>query len=152
MLHERYAEQGLALLFFPCNQFGKQEPKTNQEIKEFALAHGAKNPLFAKIKVNGKDAHPIYKYLKANLAGTLGSSIKWNFSKLVSNRQGKPVLRFGPYTSPLDMEDDIKRLLAEPATTSSADADTASAASASDNANDDVDDPAFASPRGEKRK
>lgn len=113
VLHDRYAEQGLAILAFPCNQFGMQEPKPNAEIKQFALDHGAKYPLFDKIAVNGSKADPIYRFLRARLTGTLSSAIKWNFSKFICNRQGVPVARFGPYTAPLEMEEIIKKLLAE---------------------------------------
>jgi len=113
VLHDRYAEQGLVILAFPCNQFGRQEPKPNAEIKQFAADHGAKFPLFDKIDVNGKHADPIYKFLRARLTGTLSSALKWNFTKFICNRRGVPVARFGPYTAPLEMEDIIKELLAE---------------------------------------
>lgn len=113
VLHDRYVEQGLVILAFPCNQFGRQEPKPNAEIKQFAIDHGAKFPLFDKIDVNGSKADPIYRFLRARLTGTLSSAIKWNFTKFVCNRQGVPLHRFGPYTAPYDMEEIIKTLLAE---------------------------------------
>lgn len=143
-LYERYHEQGFEILAFPCNQFGKQEPKSNPEIKQFAEEHGAKYPLFDKIKVNGSDADPIYKFLRAKLTGTLSSAIKWNFTKFLCDRTGVPRTRFGPYTAPFDFEEDLKKLLAE-----SVDSDNAAAATSSEV--EDRDD-ALASPRGEKSK
>jgi len=113
VLHDRYADQGLVILAFPCNQFGRQEPKPNAEIKQFATDHGAKYPLFDKVDVNGKEADPIYRFLRARLTGTLSSAIKWNFTKFLCNRRGVPLERFGPYTTPFEMEEVIKTLLAE---------------------------------------
>lgn len=121
VLHDRYAEQGLVILAFPSNQFGRQEPKPNAEIKLFAQEHGAKYPLFDKIDVNGSNAHPIYRFLRARLTGTLSSAIKWNFTKFVCNRRGVPLYRFGPYTAPLEMEETIKQLLAEQVDAAAAD-------------------------------
>ena len=112
-LYEKYKDLGLVILGFPCNQFGKQESGTSEDIKEFCqINYGVSFPLFEKIEVNGKNAHPIFKYLKSNLSGgILGSSIKWNFTKFVINRKGIPVKRFGPPTKPEEMEDTIKELL-----------------------------------------
>jgi len=82
-LYHDLAPRGFTVLAFPCNQFGKQEPGTDQEIKEFAtLNYGAEFPLFSKVKVNGSDAEPLWKFLKAFITGTFGQSIKWNFTKV----------------------------------------------------------------------
>ena len=108
-----YHERGLRILGFPCNQFGKQEPGTNAEIKEFAIAHGAKFDLFSKIDVNGNNAHPLYKFLKKAQGGTFGDSIKWNFTKFLCNRKGIPVKRYGPTTDPLSAVKDIEAELSK---------------------------------------
>ena len=112
-LHTKYAERGLRILAFPCNQFGSQEPGTDSEIKDFALARGARYDLFSKINVNGSDAHPLYKYLKSKQRGTLGNKIKWNFSKFICNKKGKPVERYAPTKDPLSLVPDIEKYLAE---------------------------------------
>eukprot|EP00794_Sanderia_malayensis_P010788 gene10788-11942_t len=104
----KYSERGLRILGFPCNQFGKQEPGTNAEIKEFATNHEAKYDLFAKIEVNGDGAHPLYKYLKKAKGGTFGDSIKWNFTKFLCSRHGVPVKRYSPTTDPLSTVKDIE--------------------------------------------
>ena len=110
-LHSRYFEKGLRILAFPCNQFGKQEPGTNAEIKAFALEHGAEYDLFSKIDVNGDSAHPLYKYLKSKQKGTFGNSIKWNFSKFLCNKEGIPVKRYASTTDPLSCVKDIEKNL-----------------------------------------
>ncbi|GFO48097.1 glutathione peroxidase [Plakobranchus ocellatus] len=111
-LHTKYAEKGLSILGFPCNQFGSQEPGTNEEIKKFAQErYGAQFDLFSKIEVNGKNAHPLYKYLKKEQGGTFGDFIKWNFSKFLVNKEGKPVKRYSPQTAPNDTERDFTKLL-----------------------------------------
>lgn len=110
-LHNRYSEQGLRVLAFPCNQFGGQEPGSNQEIKKYAARHGVLFDMFSKIDVNGAGAHPLYVYLKSQQHGAITDSIKWNFSKFLCNRAGKPVKRYGPSTDPLSCEDDIKKEL-----------------------------------------
>lgn len=107
-LHESYKEHGLRILGFPCNQFGGQEPGSNAEIKEFAIAHGAEFDLFSKIDVNGNTAHPLYKFLKKAQGGTFGDSIKWNFTKFLCDKQGVPVKRYGPTTDPLSAVKDIE--------------------------------------------
>ena len=85
-LYQEFASLGFTVLAFPCNQFGRQEPGTEAEIKEFATSeYGAEFPLFAKVRVNGPDAHPLWKFLKHSVKGTLSPSIKWNFTK-VSNQ------------------------------------------------------------------
>lgn len=111
-MYEKYRDQGLVILGFPCNQFGNQEKGNSEEIQEFCqVNYGVSFPMFEKIEVNGKDAHPIYKYLKSELGGLLGSKIKWNFTKFVIDKNGKPVKRFAPTTSPEKMEDYIKEIL-----------------------------------------
>jgi len=111
-LHVKLAEKGLAILAFPCNQFGNQEPGTNAQVKQFAQEnYGAQFDLFSKIDVNGNKADPLYKYLKNKQKGTLGDFIKWNFSKFLVDREGKPVKRYSPNTEPLSIEKDIEKLL-----------------------------------------
>ena len=111
-LYEKYKDQGLVILGFPCNQFGKQEPGAGEEIEEFCqVNYGVSFPIFDKVNVNGSSTHPIFKYLKSNLGGFLGSSIKWNFTKFVIDKNGKPIKRFSPITKPEDMESFIKFLM-----------------------------------------
>jgi len=111
-LYEKYRDNGLVVLGFPCNQFGSQEPGTEKEIAEGCLInYGVSFPMFSKIDVNGKNAHPIFKFLKKELGGTLGSSIKWNFTKFLIDSQGKPVKRYAPVTTPEKIEPEIKMLL-----------------------------------------
>jgi len=112
LLYVKYHEKGFEILAFPCNQFGKQEPGTNEEIKKKVTEkYKATFPVFDKTLVNGKDSHPVFKFLRAKLSGTLGSSIKWNFTKFLCDRQGIPVKRFGPPAKPLTFEEDIVALL-----------------------------------------
>lgn len=112
-LHKKYGDRGLAVLGFPCNQFGNQEPGTEEQIMEFCrLNHGVTFPLFAKIEVNGKNAHPLYVYLKSQRPGLLGSeAIKWNFTKFLVDRDGEVVARFPPSTSPAAIAEEISSLL-----------------------------------------
>lgn len=111
-LYQQYRDQGLVILGFPCNQFGRQEPGSAEDIQEFCqVNYGVSFPIFAKVKVNGAKAHPIFDYLKSRLSTLLGSSIKWNFTKFVIDRKGNPVKRFGPRTSPLEMETTLQTLL-----------------------------------------
>ncbi|XP_022846194.1 probable phospholipid hydroperoxide glutathione peroxidase, partial [Olea europaea var. sylvestris] len=103
---------GLEILAFPCNQFGSQEPGTNEEIREFVCTRfKAEYPVFDKVDVNGSNASPIYKYLKSSKGGIFGDSIKWNFSKFLVDKDGHVVDRYAPTTSPLSIEKDIKKLL-----------------------------------------
>ncbi len=113
MLYQKYKDKGLVILGFPCNQFGNQEPGSADDIKEFCeINFGVSFPLFAKVDVNGKNAHPIFKYLKSKLSGGIfGSKIKWNFTKFVINSEGVPVKRYSPTTKPEKMEKYIKELL-----------------------------------------
>jgi len=104
-------DQGLEILAFPCNQFGRQEPKSNAEIKDFFDAKGATFSLFEKIYVNGSKTHPIYLFLRAKIGGIMGSSIKWNFTKFLCDRNGIPVERYSPPTKPFEFKKDIIELL-----------------------------------------
>jgi len=106
-LYEKYQPEGFEILGFPCNQFGNQEPGTNEEIVQFVKKFNVSFTLFDKIDVNGKNAAPLFTFLKAKLGGTLGASIKWNFTKFLCDRNGLPVKRFGPPSKPLSFENDI---------------------------------------------
>lgn len=100
-LYEEYSEtKGLKILAFPCNQFGKQETGTNSDICQFVSKSNVKFDLFEKTNVNGDDAHPLWKYLKHKQGGILGSFIKWNFTKFIIDKNGQPVERDGPNTTP----------------------------------------------------
>jgi glutathione peroxidase len=111
-LYTAYKDRGLEILAFPCNQFGGQEPGTNEEIKTFACSRfKAEYPIFDKVDVNGANAAPIYKFLKSNKGGILGDDIKWNFGKFLVDQNGKVVERYAPTTSPLSLEVDIKKLM-----------------------------------------
>lgn len=112
-LHERYHDSGLEILGFPCDQFGHQEPGSDTEISEFCeLNYGVSFPMFAKINVNGRDAHPLYQHLKEEAPGLLGSkSIKWNFTKFLVDRDGNVVRRYAPTDKPESLTRDIERLL-----------------------------------------
>ncbi|ERN51483.1 glutathione peroxidase [Alkalihalophilus marmarensis] len=113
-LHQQYKDKGLAVLGFPCNQFMNQEPVSDEQMTEACeINFGVTFPLFAKINVNGSDAHPLYKHLKKEQKGLLSSEIKWNFTKFLVDKDGEVVKRFGPNTSPEKMEDEIKELLGE---------------------------------------
>jgi glutathione peroxidase len=107
LLHPR----GFEILAFPCNQFGGQEPHDEETICKFVLDYGVKFQLFEKIQVNGRNAHPVFRFLKSQLGGVLGSSIKWNFTKFLCDRNGVPVKRYGPPTSPSSIQKDIEELL-----------------------------------------
>lgn len=112
-LYQKYKDEGLVILGFPCNQFGLQEAGSNNEISEFCqLNYGVSFPMFAKIKVNGKNADPLYKFLKKEKKGVLGSKdIKWNFTKFLINKEGEVVDRLAPSRTPLSFEKKIKELL-----------------------------------------
>jgi len=100
-LYQEYKSKGLVILGFPCNQFGRQEPGDAKSISEGCLLnYGVSFPMFSKINVNGKDAHPLYKYLKSELHGVFGNAIKWNFTKFLIDKNGNPVRRFAPITKP----------------------------------------------------
>ncbi|MBN8852109.1 MAG: glutathione peroxidase [Sphingobacteriales bacterium 50-39] len=111
-LYQDYKGKGFVILGFPCNQFGEQEPLGNDVMEETCkINHGVTFPLFEKIEVNGPHTHPVFKYLKSRLSGFLGRRIKWNFTKFLLDKNGKPVKRFAPVTKPADIEVHIKALL-----------------------------------------
>ena len=112
-LHATHKDAGFAVLAFPCNQFGSQEPGSTEEIVEFCeMRFQTSFPLFEKIDVNGKNSHPLYKHLKSEVKGLLGTErIKWNFTKFLINRDGKVVGRFGSQKKPADIESEIMALL-----------------------------------------
>ncbi len=111
-LYSKYKDDGLVILGFPCNQFAGQEPGGANDIEEFCqVNYGVSFPMMDKVDVNGSNAHPVFKYLKGELGGFLTSSIKWNFTKFVIDKNGKPVERFAPTTKPEAIEPTIKKLL-----------------------------------------
>jgi len=113
-LYAKYRDRGLELLAFPCDQFGHQEPGSNDEIKSFCeLNYGVEFPLFSKIEVNGADAHPLYKFLKSEKGGLLGDNIKWNFTKFLVDKQGNVIERYAPTTPPERIAPDIEKQLAK---------------------------------------
>jgi glutathione peroxidase len=112
-LYKTFKDQGLEVLGFPCNQFGGQEPGSNSEIQEFCkLKFGVEFPVFAKIDVNGDDAHPLYDYLKSQAPGILGSKkIKWNFTKFLVAKDGTVLKRFAPTDKPVKIKKELEKLL-----------------------------------------
>ncbi len=112
-LYKDLEPKGLMVLGFPCNQFGSQDPGDNGEIQEFCqLNYGVSFPMFSKIDVNGKDTHPLFKYLKKEARGVLGSeSIKWNFTKFLVDREGNVVKRYASTDKPSAIRGDIEKLL-----------------------------------------
>ncbi|AOY01764.1 glutathione peroxidase [Jeongeupia sp. USM3] len=112
-LYERFRDRGFAVLGFPCNQFGSQEPGDAAEIAGFcSTGYGVGFPMFAKIDVNGDGAHPLYQFLKKAEPGILGTeAIKWNFTKFLIDREGQVIERFAPTTSPEDIAGRIEQLL-----------------------------------------
>jgi len=112
-LYETYKEQGFEILAFPCNQFGKQEPGSSEEIQKFCnTKFSVTFPLFGKIKVNGDNTHPLYTFLKSKATGFLGSeSIKWNFTKFLIDKKGNVVDRYGSVTKPRKIAKAIEALL-----------------------------------------
>ena len=112
-LYEKFRDKGLVVLGFPCDQFGHQEPGDEAEIKNFcSLNYDVKFPLFAKIYVNGANAAPIYKYLKSEAKGVLGTeSIKWNFTKFLVDKNGKVVKRYAPTDTPAGIEKEVAAAL-----------------------------------------
>ncbi len=113
-LHQRYADQGLAVLGFPCNQFGRQDPGSNGEIASFCQRnYGVSFPMMAKIDVNGPEATPLYRWLTAEAPGLLGSkAIKWNFTKFLVGRDGQVIRRYAPQDAPQKLASDIEAALA----------------------------------------
>lgn len=112
-LHNKFYERGLMVLGFPCNQFGNQEPKDSKSIAQFCQKnYGVTFQMFEKIDVNGKDAHPLYKYLTSTAPGILGSTaIKWNFTKFLVDSKGTVVQRLAPNVEPQSISGDIEKLL-----------------------------------------
>ncbi|MBB3112248.1 glutathione peroxidase [Paenibacillus phyllosphaerae] len=111
-LHEKYKDQGLTVLGFPCNQFMDQEPETNDTVEQACkINFGVTFPLMGKVDVNGPSTDPLFQYLKKETGGLFGSGIKWNFTKFLVNREGKVVKRFSPTTAPKKFEDEIVKLL-----------------------------------------
>ncbi|QKX17373.1 glutathione peroxidase [Microbulbifer sp. YPW1] len=112
-LYRKYKDKGLVILGFPCNQFGQQEPGSDSEIQEFCtLNYGVSFPVYAKLDVNGSNAHPLFSTLKKSAPGILGTEgIKWNFTKFLVNRDGEVVNRYAPKDKPADLAADIESLL-----------------------------------------
>lgn len=111
-LYKQYKDQGLVVLGFPCNQFGNQEPGNADDIESFcSVNYGVSFPMFAKIDVNGKNADPLFRFLKKKLSGFLGGKIKWNFTKFLVDKNGTPVKRYAPVTAPEKLATDIEKLL-----------------------------------------
>ncbi|KAJ7523872.1 hypothetical protein O6H91_18G066000 [Diphasiastrum complanatum] len=111
-IYGKYKDQGLEILAFPCNQFGAQEPGTDEQIKEFACTRfKAEYPIFSKIDVNGPSAAPVYKFLKASKGGSENEDIKWNFVKFLVDKAGQVVNKYESAISPAAIENDIKKLL-----------------------------------------
>jgi glutathione peroxidase len=112
-LHSVYADEGLVVLGFPCNQFGNQDPGDNEEIGAFCEKnYGVTFPMFEKVDVNGDGAHPLYQWLRREKGGVLGDSIKWNFTKFLVGRDGTVLKRYGSTTTPEKIVDDIEKALA----------------------------------------
>lgn len=112
-LYQRFKDKNFEILAFPCNQFGGQEPGDNEEIRQFCeLSYGVTFPIFAKIEVNGEGAHPLFKYLKSEALGVLGTeAIKWNFTKFLVDGEGHVVERYAPKDNPMDIEARIEEML-----------------------------------------
>lgn len=113
-LNQQYADQGLVIIGIPCNQFGHQEPGEADEIGAFCQKnYGVSFPMMAKIEVNGKDAHPLYNWLKQQQGGFLTDAIKWNFTKFLLGRDGQVLKRYASTTKPEDIKADIEAALSE---------------------------------------
>ena len=111
-LYQKYKDKGLVILGFPCNQFANQEPGDESSIADGCMInYGVTFPMFAKIEVNGENAHPIYKYLKKELSGLFGGKIKWNFTKFLVDSNGKPIKRFSPITKPESIDSYLSKFL-----------------------------------------
>lgn len=111
-LHQDFADRGLEVLGFPCNQFMNQEPIEDDEMENVCKVNfGVSFPLFAKVDVNGSEAHPLFQYLKKEKKGTLGSDVKWNFTKFLVNQHGEVIERYAPTTKPEKIEPEIEKLL-----------------------------------------
>ena len=113
-LYEKYKDQGLEILGFPCNQFGGQDPGTNEQIGDFCQKnYGVHFPIFAKVDVKGPEAHILFRYLTNNSKGILGNGIKWNFTKFLIGKDGTILNRYAPTTKPETLENDIQAALAK---------------------------------------
>ena len=111
-LYQQYKDQGLEVLGFPCNQFGGQDPGSNEQIGSFCQKnYGVSFPMFSKIDVKGPEAHAIFRYLTNNSKGILGNGIKWNFTKFLIGKDGKVLNRFAPTTKPEDLQAEIEKAL-----------------------------------------
>jgi len=111
-LHQKYKDDGLVILGFPCNQFGNQEPGTSEEVAEVCqINYGVSFQMMEKIDVNGNNAHPVYDYMKKTVGPKLFKMIKWNFTKFLIDKDGNPIQRYAPTTQPKEIEKDIEDLL-----------------------------------------
>jgi glutathione peroxidase len=112
-LYQDFSSSGFSVLAFPCNQFGRQEPDRAEKIQRFcSVEYGVCFPIFEKVKVNGVNAHPLYKFMKNSAPGILDTqSIKWNFTKFLIDRNGRVVRRYSPFTNPERLRPDIQALL-----------------------------------------
>lgn len=112
LLYKKYHDKGLVILGFPCNQFGGQEPGGAQEIAQTChINYGVSFPMFSKVDVNGENAHPLFKWLTQSLPGFLGRRIKWNFTKFLIDRDGKPIKRFSTLATPEQIEKYLRTIL-----------------------------------------
>jgi glutathione peroxidase len=113
-LYDKYHEKGLEILAFPCDQFAHQEPGTDEEIQSFCkMNYGVTFPVFGKIDVNGKNAHPLFQYLRGQKKSLLGDAVKWNFTKFLVDRQGNFVERYAPSFAPAEISPELEKLLAQ---------------------------------------
>ncbi len=113
-LYETHADQGLTVLGFPCDQFGHQEPGDEQEIAAFCeSSYGVTFPMFAKVDVNGEQAHPLWRWLTSQREGRRGADIDWNFTKFLVGRDGRVLGRYGPTTTPEEITADVEKALAD---------------------------------------
>jgi len=111
-IYKEYKDQGLEILGFPCNQFAKQDPSSNEEIHSFCkLNYGVTFTMFEKIDVNGTNTHPLYEFLKSKKRGLFNKDIKWNFTKFLVNKDGEVIERYSPTTKPLKIKEDIIKFL-----------------------------------------
>jgi glutathione peroxidase len=111
-MYQKYRDQGLVILGFPCNQFGGQEPGGAEQIAQTCqINYGVTFPMFAKVEVNGPQTHPIFGWLKARLPGWFGPQVRWNFTKFLVGRDGKPIKRFAPITTPARIESAVREAL-----------------------------------------
>ena len=111
-LYNKYSDKGFTVLGFPCNQFKNQDPDTDENIMSFCtLNYSVTFPMFSKIEVNGKNQHPLYKFLKEKRSGFISGAIKWNFTKFLVDREGNVIQRFAPSTDPAEIEKYIENIL-----------------------------------------